>query len=236
MPSNELYHHGIQGQKWGIRRYQNEDGTYTSEGKKRRNEGGVYGSAGNVKKRRNEDKVYDSAGKTKKNNSEEAQSGKISKKKAIAIAAVATVGTVAVILYLKKNPEAIVKGKKTIQSVLKNTETVKSLLKNTETVSHPDHLKLFDGKKANELSDHELKERISRLGLEKQYTKLVNNNDSSVAKELVRKMGSVSSAIATTYGFAANINKVKKTFESTLDKIESKKKDEEEEQTKRESI
>lgn len=30
-----LYHHGILGQKWGIRRYQNEDGTLTAEGKKR---------------------------------------------------------------------------------------------------------------------------------------------------------------------------------------------------------
>lgn len=33
--SNELYHHGIKGQKWGVRRYQNPDGTLTAEGKKR---------------------------------------------------------------------------------------------------------------------------------------------------------------------------------------------------------
>ena len=32
-----LSHHGIKGQKWGVRRYQNEDGTLTEEGKIRKN-------------------------------------------------------------------------------------------------------------------------------------------------------------------------------------------------------
>lgn len=32
---NELEHHGIKGQRWGVRRYQNEDGTLTPEGKER---------------------------------------------------------------------------------------------------------------------------------------------------------------------------------------------------------
>lgn len=32
---DELYHHGIKGQKWGVRRYQNEDGTLTYAGKVR---------------------------------------------------------------------------------------------------------------------------------------------------------------------------------------------------------
>lgn len=33
--NSELYHHGIKGQRWGIRRYQNPDGSLTSAGKDR---------------------------------------------------------------------------------------------------------------------------------------------------------------------------------------------------------
>lgn len=39
--NDELYHHGIKGQQWGVRRFQNKDGTRTSAGKTR------YSSLGN---------------------------------------------------------------------------------------------------------------------------------------------------------------------------------------------
>lgn len=37
MEDTILCHHGVKGQKWGVRRYQNSDGTWTELGKQRRN-------------------------------------------------------------------------------------------------------------------------------------------------------------------------------------------------------
>ena len=36
-----LYHHGIKGQKWGVRRFQNKNGSLTPAGKERYNNDGI---------------------------------------------------------------------------------------------------------------------------------------------------------------------------------------------------
>ena len=50
MENNELTHHGIKGQKWGVRRFQNRDGTLTLLGRRRKN----TSSSRNVKEKKNE--------------------------------------------------------------------------------------------------------------------------------------------------------------------------------------
>lgn len=103
-----MYHHGIKGQKWGIRRFQNPDGTWTNAGKER------YG---------------DSDGETR--NTESKASNNAKKKVAISIATGTAVVAGAVLTaymvkkYGGKNVSEIADkapaGKEILQDILKST-------------------------------------------------------------------------------------------------------------------
>lgn len=63
---NELYHHGVKGQRWGVRRYQNSDGSLTYAGKKRALKmQDRYTNFTEDKKYRNKDGSYTYAGRKK---------------------------------------------------------------------------------------------------------------------------------------------------------------------------
>lgn len=77
--TDELYHHGIKGQRWGVRRYQNEDGTLTADGKIR-----YGGNARNIQRdlnRLDKEKAYTLGDRAKAIRKYEAETRKLNKHK-----------------------------------------------------------------------------------------------------------------------------------------------------------
>lgn len=121
--SAELYHHGIKGQKWGVRRFQDKSGRLTNAGKKRYSEDSSGGSDKSVKKkskhRTNLEEKYRKAGLSKRE-AEEAADKRIRAEKIVAAAAGVTVAAATAYVVhnnLKVKSDGIIRATDKLQRV-----------------------------------------------------------------------------------------------------------------------
>lgn len=64
---NELYHHGVKGQKWGVRRFQKIDGSMTPEGKRKAAIKNLRRATKHIYNEGHATKIHDMASKAGKN-------------------------------------------------------------------------------------------------------------------------------------------------------------------------
>ena len=63
-----LMHHGIRGMKWGVRRYQNKDGSLTSAGRRRQRNNPFFINSSKAKKQKESNNKKQTKNITKKKN------------------------------------------------------------------------------------------------------------------------------------------------------------------------
>lgn len=209
MEMNTLQHHGIKGQKWGVRRYQNADGSLTSDGKKRYSGGD---------------------GSTSKASEADAQK-KARAKKIIAGVAVATTLAAGTALYLK-NKDAVDKfvkdhGSDLISSVKKKAESASTQRESAQRAYAQAHKAsiLKSASKLNRykdyLDDEEVKAAVKRLQQTRDLHQLSQDN--------IRKGANYVSAVlayatAATTAYNLKNSQLAKDAKKTAEKSKEKNK------------
>ena len=167
---DELYHYGIKGQKWGVRRYQNKDGSLTPAGKKRRSSSDEARNMSTdelrqkVRRLNNEQRYIDLT---------KSSSSSISKT-ADGIERASRIGGDANRIYKSMNGENNPYSKVANQGIDAMSRTARLTKKIDSNVrSKNDTAKAL--KKLETMSDADLAKEVDRLDLEQQYSRLSNS-------------------------------------------------------------
>lgn len=203
---NELQHFGIKGMKWGVRRYQNKDGSLTPAGKKR----------------------YDES-------DEEREKKEKSKKTKVKVAT-AAVATAAVATTAAMNKDKIKKGvdfvnankpskgekkettvddykeglKKT-QSADKALQGIKELVNKADDVAYAKKVR----NDLTQMTDKDLQQAVNRLNMEERYSQVMQQRHKiergeSKVNQILDVAGNVLSGAATALTIAVAIKELNK--------------------------
>ena len=122
--NGELYHHGIKGMKWGVRRFQKKDGTLTSAGKKRYSDDPKSGAKKPSKHRTRLEQMYVQKGMSQEE-AKNAAAKRIKTEKIVATVAGLTLAAASAYVINKKVQERadkIIKAGTTLQRITKNPD------------------------------------------------------------------------------------------------------------------
>lgn len=193
MEGDELYHHGILGQKWGVRRYQNTDGSLTSEGRQH------YGY-----KNMSDSELREAVNRKRlENRYKDLKTGRGSNVAKGAENASGKASQLAKAQFGDKNPKT-----KTVNAAGAVAKDAGKIVdKATEAKIKSEQRKIDTSK----MSKEELQKAVNRLELEKEYEKL-NKADIERGKlittDTLQNIGLVASTAVDVVTLAVLINKV----------------------------
>lgn len=207
--SNSLSHHGIKGQKWGVRRFQNKDGTLTAKGKKRYADGPEDISKlsneelqSRINRMRNEKRYYELTKKQSGfskftsgvNSGSEAGSKAIKTQKQI----IKTRGG---------DPKKLNLAGDSFNAVSKSASAANKISNMVTDTSHARKTK----DRVREMSDSDLNKIVARMDLEKQYSdisKETRNRGKVSAKQVLSVAGDVLAVTASVVTIGVGLKKL----------------------------
>lgn len=175
MTSYLLYHHGIKGMKWGVRRYQNQDGSLTDVGKRRL------------------DSISDNNKRVKfDENSGRMESGRSNLGKARSAI----------------HEEVSNDYRNTSQAARSASDAANRMSKISRDSASRKQQKEMDNMDLSTMSDNELRQRINRMNLERQYKQMSTDDVArgrQRASEILATAGDVAAIGASAATIAATI-------------------------------